>query len=74
MRLRKVFARNLRRLREAAGLSQEDLAAAADIDRTYVSALERERYSASLDSIERIAVALSVEPHSLLEIADGECD
>ena len=73
MRLRTTFARNLRRLREAAGLSQEELAAAADIDRTYVSALERERYSASLDMLERLAVALSVTPQMLLDTASVEC-
>ena len=74
MRLRKIFARNLRRLREAAGLSQEDLAAAADIDRTYVSALERERYSPSLDMLERLAVALCVTPQMLLDMASVECE
>ena len=66
MQLRTVFARNVRMLREAAKLSQEDLAAAAQIDRTYVSALERAKYSASLDTVERIARALSVPPERLI--------
>jgi transcriptional regulator with XRE-family HTH domain len=67
MSLREVFARNLRRYRIAAGLSQEALAADADIDRTYVSALERSVYSASIDMIEKLAKVIGVEPSRLLE-------
>lgn len=66
MALRHVFADNLRRARVAAGLSQEELADAAGVDRTYVSALERCKYAASLDVMERLATALSVTPASLL--------
>lgn len=50
-------------------MSQEALADAAGIDRTYVSSLERELYSASLDTLEKLASALDVQPHILL-IAD----
>lgn len=67
MSLRDVFARNLRRYRLEAGLSQETLAADADIDRTYVSALERSVYSASIDMIEKLAGVIGVEPSKLLE-------
>lgn len=66
MRLRQIFARNLKRVRNERGLSQEALADLAGIDRTYVSALERERYSASLDMIEKLADVLKVDPHELL--------
>lgn len=66
MALRQIFAENLRRARLAAGLSQEELADAAEVDRTYVSALERSRYAASLDVMERLATALKVTPASLL--------
>lgn len=66
MRLRQIFAANLRARRNAKGLSQEDLADLAEIDRTYVSLLERCEYSASLDVVERIAVALNVDPSELL--------
>ncbi|MBI1215959.1 MAG: helix-turn-helix domain-containing protein [Alphaproteobacteria bacterium] len=65
MRLRDTFAENLRRARRAAGLSQEELAHAAEIDRTYISALERAVYSATVDVIERLADALKVEPAEL---------
>lgn len=67
MTLRQIFASNLRRIRTERSLTQEGLADLAGIDRTYVSALERQVYSASLDTIERLAGVLKVEPHSLLE-------
>lgn len=66
MRLREIFAQNLRRLRTERELSQEALADLAGIDRTYVSALERQKYSASLDTIEKLAKVLKVEPHELI--------
>ena len=67
MRIRELFAVNLRRLRNERGLSQEDLADMADIHRTYVSLLERCRYAASIDMIEKLATALQVEPADLLK-------
>ena len=66
MSLREIFAKNLKRYREIRKLSQEALADAANIDRTYVSALERGRYSASIDTIEKLAFALEVAPDELL--------
>jgi transcriptional regulator with XRE-family HTH domain len=67
MELRKVFARNLKDLRLAAGLSQEELAFRSELDRTYVSALERGIYSVSVDTIEKIAKALGAEPMVFLQ-------
>lgn len=67
MNLREVFARNLRAARLASGLSQEALAHDAGLDRTYISALERGLYSASLDVIEKIAEVLAVDADSLLK-------
>lgn len=66
MQIREVLAANLRRLRQDRGMSQEELAHAADIDRTYISSLERARYAASIDMLERLAAALGVEPANLL--------
>lgn len=67
MSLRDVFARNLRRLRNAKSVSQEKLAADAEVSREYLGALERSAYSASIDVIERLARALQVEPAQLLD-------
>ena len=66
MSSRENLARNLRILRTARGFSQEALADAAGIDRTYVSALERRKYSISIDRLDQLAASLEVEPHILL--------
>jgi len=62
-----VLALNLRRLRQAKGLSQEELAHQAKIDRTYVSALERSVYAAGIDVVDRLARVLGVEAADLLK-------
>ena len=66
MALRKVLAQNIKRLRRERSLSQEALADAVGIDRSYVSALERERYSASIDMLERLAKGLGGHPVELI--------
>jgi transcriptional regulator with XRE-family HTH domain len=67
MDIREVLAFNLRKLRQLRGLSQEELAHRADIDRTYISALERAVYAAGIDVVDRLAVALGVEASDLLK-------
>jgi transcriptional regulator with XRE-family HTH domain len=62
-----VLALNLRGLRRAKGLSQEELAHRAEIDRTYVSALERSVYAAGIDVVDRLARVLGVEAADLLQ-------
>ena len=69
MDIREVLARNLRIYRRERGLSQEELAHRADIDRTYVSALERCVYGASIDVVDKLATALNVEAADLLRKA-----
>lgn len=60
------FGRNVRRMREAAGLSQEALADAAQIHVTYLSGVENGKRNATLKVVERIAAALRVDPPALL--------
>ncbi|MFV0409884.1 MAG: helix-turn-helix domain-containing protein [Paracoccus sp. (in: a-proteobacteria)] len=67
MEIREVFARNLRILRQARGLSQEELAHSTGIDRTYISSLERSIYNASLDVVDRLATVLDVKAMQLLD-------
>ena len=67
MNIREVLALNVRKLRQARRLSQEELADRADIDRTYVSSIERCRYSAGVDVVDRVARVLGVEASDLLK-------
>jgi len=48
-------------------MSQEDLAGAAQIDRSYVSLIENEHFSISVDQIEKIADVLGVEIHEMFD-------
>jgi transcriptional regulator with XRE-family HTH domain len=65
MRLLHVFAGNLKKYRNMRGLSQEEFAHLAGLHRTYISALEREKRSISLDNVEKIASALGIEAYML---------
>jgi len=68
MDLREVFAANLRRLRHEKGLSQEQLAYSADINRTYISKLEKGISYPGLEIIGKLAAILGVEPAGLLHL------
>ncbi|MCR9120997.1 MAG: helix-turn-helix transcriptional regulator [Phyllobacteriaceae bacterium] len=67
MEIRTLFADNLRKHRLQRGLSQEELAHQAGLDRTYISSLERCVYAASIDVVAKVAAVLEIEPHELLE-------
>jgi transcriptional regulator with XRE-family HTH domain len=67
MGIRAVFAENLRRERLSRGFSQEELAHRADLDRTYISSLERQVYGVSIDVLARLAKVLGVAASELLE-------
>ena len=62
MSLRETVAKNLRRIRQAQGLSQEELADRADVNRNYVGMLEREQHAATIDMLEKLAGVLDVDP------------
>jgi transcriptional regulator with XRE-family HTH domain len=67
MDIRERFGKNVRRLRTAAGLSQDEFADKADVHRTYMSGIERGRRAPTIIIVERIALALGVEPGSLFD-------
>lgn len=62
-----IFGRTLRRLREAAGLSQERVAQEADLTTGYISDLERGLKAPGLATIIRLATALGVSPSDMLK-------
>jgi transcriptional regulator with XRE-family HTH domain len=67
MNLRQVLAANLRRARNAKGMSQEELAFRAKVNRTYVSKLETAKTWAGLEVIGKLAKVLGTEPAELLK-------
>ncbi len=64
-RIKKEFGLRLRRLRQEKGLSQEALALACNLDRTYIGGVERGERNVSLINIHKIAEALGVKPRDL---------
>ncbi|MEK9952423.1 MAG: helix-turn-helix transcriptional regulator [Curvibacter sp.] len=56
----------MRELRLKIGISQEKLAEAAGLHRTYIGGIERAERNVSIDNIEKIAVALGVDVVQLL--------
>jgi transcriptional regulator with XRE-family HTH domain len=68
----RTFGLNLKKHREAKGLSQEAFAEMCGLHRTYISAVERQRRSISLENVQRIADALQIETYKLFLAEEGE--
>ena len=64
------FGLNVRRRREAIGLSQEALAEKAELDRTYISGIERGMRNPTILSAARVAAALKTSLAQLVERRD----
>jgi transcriptional regulator with XRE-family HTH domain len=62
MDLRQLFALNLRRIRHAQGISQEQLAHDAGVDRAYMSRVERGVTYVGLEIIGKLVAVLKVDP------------
>ena len=60
-----TFGRRVRELRTERKLSQEALAMACDLDRTYIGGIERGERNVSLVNIQKIASALAVQVREL---------
>jgi transcriptional regulator with XRE-family HTH domain len=67
-KVRKVFGDRVRTLRQKAGYSQESLADAIGLHRTYIGSIERAEQSVSIDNAAKIAKALKT---SLAELFKG---
>jgi transcriptional regulator with XRE-family HTH domain len=63
------FGSRIRDARQAAGMTQEDLAAACGVERSYLSVLERGGRDARLSTVTRLARSLNLQPGDLLDDA-----
>jgi transcriptional regulator with XRE-family HTH domain len=59
--------KTLKQLREAQGLSQEEVAFRANLDRTYISLLERDERQPTITTIFGLAEALKMQPFELVK-------
>jgi Predicted transcriptional regulators len=64
---RRIVGANVKRLRQARGLTQEEVAFRSDIDLTYLGGIERGKRNPSLLVMVRIAKALTADPLELLK-------
>ena len=62
----KDFGLKVRQIREDRGMSQEDLADAAELHRTHISLIERGQRTVRIDTVSRLAYALRVQPGELM--------
>ena len=67
MDIKKVFGRNLRRIRLDKGLTQETLEALSGFDRSYIGGLERGVRNPSLNAIGVLADSLGIPPGAFFE-------
>jgi transcriptional regulator with XRE-family HTH domain len=74
MKARDLVAWNIRRLRVLRGISSEALAARADVDRAYVSRIERRVANPTVDILERIGSVLGIEMAELFAVPDQDAD
>lgn len=61
MDIKKIFGTRIKIIRTSQNLSQERLAELADLDRTYISSIERGQRNVSIEVIHRLSIALNVE-------------
>ena len=68
----RVFGERIRELRTAMGMSQEELGFVSNLDRTYISDVERGRRNISLMNIDSLARALRVDPGQLVNRVESQ--
>lgn len=64
----RLFGLHLKKIRQNRGLSQEELAHISELDRTYISGIERGKRNVSLVNIVKIATSLNITPSNLLAV------
>ncbi|QCI98838.1 helix-turn-helix domain-containing protein [Agrobacterium larrymoorei] len=72
MEHRERIGRNLRTVRVAQRMTQEDLAGLARVDRTTISGIERGDFNASVDLLARLADGLSADISAFFAIPESD--
>lgn len=67
-----LFGKHLKRIRISQGMSQEKLGSLSNLDRTYISGIERGKRNVSLINIMKLASSLDVAPEELLSFEQEE--
>lgn len=73
-KVQEILARNMRLARHRKGVSQEALADLADVDRTYVSGIERQVRNPTITVVAKLAAALDCTASDLLTDGGGQGD
>jgi len=69
-----IFGKVLREMRVENHISQEKLAEYCDLDRTYISLLERGLRQPTISTIFKLAKALNISPSSLIEKVENQIE
>lgn len=67
MDIKENFGKKIQELRKSQGISQENLALLSGLDRSYISGIEQGKRNASLEVVEKLAKALSIEVKEFFE-------
>lgn len=70
MEISKAFGEVLKNYRKAKNFSQEELALKADLDRTFISLLERGKRNATIETLYKLSYALDVKPYDFIKSLD----
>lgn len=72
MKSEEIFGQVLKTIRKKQKMSQEKLAFQSNLDRTYISMLERGVHQPTLNTLLSLAEALNMKASELVEIVEGE--
>jgi len=72
MHVDRVFGTILKEIRNQKGISQSELANRSDLDRTYISLLERGLRQPTLETLFKLADALNIKPSFIIQKMESE--
>ncbi|MCU6792457.1 helix-turn-helix domain-containing protein [Paenibacillus sp. WQ 127069] len=72
MNIEACFGRHLRKIREEKRLSQEELAFRSNLDRTYISLLERGKRRPTINTIFALAKPLDIAPSDMVKLIESD--